>query len=325
MGDLTEPLLPPPSGRDPSSIVPHHHGPITALASAVACVARVFTRWLAPLLPRSWRPLHLPPDARAALAAAREAAVVPFDDSVHGHDELFPALWRACFDDDENAPPPPLPAARPSPRWTDAGWQGPDPATDLRGAGAAALAHLLHLSRAKEHAPLFTRLRHKRRPYVASDEYPFAAAGVNVSYMLASVACLHDPRGGASPVAASGAPRSAPARGYAALLAAAVTDDAALAAAAAAHAPHAGLPAPYRSTAEAHGHRAAVAALAVAGDVYACVFETLDDVWCARRASYMAFGGVSADVEAALRGTLAERPASVGELRARLRARLDVE
>ena len=191
-----------------------------------------------------------------------------------------------------------------------------------RGAGAAALAHLLHLSRAKQHAPLFTRLRHKRRPYVASDEYPFAAAGVNVSYMLATVACLHDPRGGVSPVAATGAPRSAPARGYAALLAAAVTDDAALAAAAAAHAAHAGLPAPYRSVADTHGQRAAVAALSVTGDLYATVFETLDDVWCARRASYMAFGGLAADMGAALRGALAERPASVGVVREGLRARL---
>ena len=198
----------------------------------------------------------------------------------------------------------------------DAGWQGPDPRTDLRGGGAAAIAHVLHLHRV--HPPLFARLRSKARPcaYLASDEYPFAAAGVGVSFAIATAAGLHAAHADApTPAPAEGAPRDAAARGYAALLETVHATDAAAVVAA-----HGGrLPPPYDG-----GRACDAAALALAGSVYAAAFEALDDAWAGRRGGYMRFGGMAADLRAALAGALADRPPSVEALTAGVRRRVGV-
>jgi hypothetical protein len=60
-------------------------------------------------------------------------------------------------------------------RWTDAGFQGPDPAKDFRGGGIYSLLNLLYMA---EHYPqVFHQLMHKTEGVRADFEYPFSVAG----------------------------------------------------------------------------------------------------------------------------------------------------
>lgn len=62
------------------------------------------------------------------------------------------------------------------------GWQGSDPGTDFRGGGFLALENHLYMV---DQAPvLFKSLREKTNPPRSEWEYPFAVAGVNVTFML---------------------------------------------------------------------------------------------------------------------------------------------
>ena len=58
------------------------------------------------------------------------------------------------------------------------GWQGDDPATDLRSAGLMSLRHLLAFGR--DWSEPFQRLLNKQDGTRSTWEYPFAVAGVNV-------------------------------------------------------------------------------------------------------------------------------------------------
>lgn len=60
--------------------------------------------------------------------------------------------------------------------------QGTDPATDFRGAGFLSLE--CHLYMIDHHPALFDALRHKRNGSRSAWEYPFAAAGVNLTFTL---------------------------------------------------------------------------------------------------------------------------------------------
>ena len=183
---------------------------------------------LAPLLPERWRPLRLSESAQRALDALREDAARPFDAASSDHEADLRALWDASFGGDAPPsagggplPPPPYPPGGRSPLWREAGWQGDDPRTDLRGGGRGALTAALHMRR--ERPLLWARLRDKRRggggageegaegrgPWVAPEglEYPFGAAGVNVAFMVSQVAGLHSH--GAGPGAAAAAASSA--------------------------------------------------------------------------------------------------------------------
>ena len=97
------------------------------------------------------------------------------------------------------------------------GWQGTNPATDFRGGGLISLQNLLFMA---AHQPsLFEALMHKTKGDRAQDtplenggrggEYPFAAAGVNVSHMLIEMLNLRD---------ITKIPSSSPAKGFLELL-----------------------------------------------------------------------------------------------------------
>ena len=60
--------------------------------------------------------------------------------------------------------------------------QGSDPATDFRGGGFLALEN--HLYMAHHEPALFAALRWKQRGERSKWEYPFGAAGVNITFML---------------------------------------------------------------------------------------------------------------------------------------------
>ncbi|XP_071675113.1 uncharacterized protein [Lolium perenne] len=67
-------------------------------------------------------------------------------------------------------------------QWKDMGWQGRDPSTDFRGAGFISLENLLFF--AKTFSASFQRLLTKQCGNRAAWEYPFAVAGVNITFMI---------------------------------------------------------------------------------------------------------------------------------------------
>lgn len=103
---------------------------------------------------------------------------VPFDGSLVEHQDALKALWRLAY---PNRQLPPLK----SELWKDMGWQGSDPSTDFRGGGFISLENLIFF--AQEYPESFQRLLHKQDGERAEWEYPFAVAGINISFMLAQM------------------------------------------------------------------------------------------------------------------------------------------
>ncbi|ONK64520.1 uncharacterized protein A4U43_C07F26950 [Asparagus officinalis] len=93
--------------------------------------------------------------------------VLGMDRSVSAQKDALKQLWRLAFPHRE------LPPLK-SELWKEMGWQGPDPSTDF----SILELHLFLLQQS------FQRLLHKQDGKRSEWEYPFAAAGVNVSFML---------------------------------------------------------------------------------------------------------------------------------------------
>ncbi|KAM1638478.1 hypothetical protein ACFX13_008560 [Malus domestica] len=87
-------------------------------------------------------------------------------------------LWRLAYPDKEL---PPLQ----SDLWEQMGWQGSDPSTDFRGGGFISLENLIFFAR--QYPESFQRLLHKQDGTRAEWEYPFAVAGINISFVLAQM------------------------------------------------------------------------------------------------------------------------------------------
>ncbi|XP_073117419.1 uncharacterized protein [Elaeis guineensis] len=85
------------------------------------------------------------------------------------------ALWYATYPDQELH-------GLISDQWKEMGWQGRDPSTDFRGAGFISLENLLFF--AKTFSTSFQRLLKKQGGKRATWEYPFAVAGVNITFMI---------------------------------------------------------------------------------------------------------------------------------------------
>ncbi|OWM89759.1 hypothetical protein CDL15_Pgr024507 [Punica granatum] len=100
---------------------------------------------------------------------------VYFDSSRPDHQEALRALWSAAFPGQELH-------GLVSDQWKDMGWQGRDPSTDFRGAGFISLENLLFF--AKNFTRSFERLLTKQGGKRAAWEYPFAVAGVNITFMI---------------------------------------------------------------------------------------------------------------------------------------------
>nr|XP_010905193.1 ELMO domain-containing protein B isoform X2 [Elaeis guineensis] len=89
--------------------------------------------------------------------------------------EALRALWYATYPDQELH-------GLISDQWKEMGWQGRDPSTDFRGAGFISLENLLFF--AKTFSTSFQRLLKKQGGKRATWEYPFAVAGVNITFMI---------------------------------------------------------------------------------------------------------------------------------------------
>ncbi|KAK8605452.1 hypothetical protein V6N13_102232 [Hibiscus sabdariffa] len=118
---------------------------------------------------------------------------VYFDGSRPDHQEALRALWSATY------PGKDLHGLI-SDQWKEMGWQGRDPSTDFRGAGFISLENLLFFAKTfsairKSHMLLrffilfkpstsFQRLLKKQGGKRSAWEYPFAVAGVNITFMI---------------------------------------------------------------------------------------------------------------------------------------------
>ncbi|CAN7039895.1 hypothetical protein IGI04_005955 [Brassica rapa subsp. trilocularis] len=98
-----------------------------------------------------------------------------FDASRPDHQDALRALWSATYPEKKLE-------ALISDQWKDMGWQGKDPSTDFRGGGFISLENLLFF--AKTFPTSFQRLLKKQGGKRAAWEYPFAVAGVNITFMI---------------------------------------------------------------------------------------------------------------------------------------------
>uniref|UniRef100_A0A175YGC9 ELMO domain-containing protein n=1 Tax=Daucus carota subsp. sativus TaxID=79200 RepID=A0A175YGC9_DAUCS len=132
---------------------------------------------------------------------------VPYDTSLPEHQEALRALWDAAFPEEELHD-------LVSEQWKEMGWQGKDPSTDFRGGGYISLENLLYFAKnfpgqmkgtaiyslAIELLSYFPGKRKCKCSFIiqksfqvllrkqegdrAMWEYPFAVAGVNITFML---------------------------------------------------------------------------------------------------------------------------------------------
>ncbi|XP_024528589.1 ELMO domain-containing protein A-like [Selaginella moellendorffii] len=117
----------------------------------------------------------LTPIQEERLHKLQQRLEVPFDGTRSEHQEALMSLWRFAFPGCELR-------SLVTEKWKEMGWQGSDPSTDFRGGGFVSLENLLFL--AEKYPKSFHRLLHKEGGKRAVWEYPFAVAGINVSFML---------------------------------------------------------------------------------------------------------------------------------------------
>ncbi|XP_059660967.1 uncharacterized protein LOC132307271 isoform X2 [Cornus florida] len=109
------------------------------------------------------------------LQRLQERLQVSFDETCPDHQGALRALWCAAFPDIALK-------GLISEQWKDMGWQGHNPSTDFRGCGFISLENLLFFART--YPASFQRLLFKQGGKRATWEYPFAVAGINISFML---------------------------------------------------------------------------------------------------------------------------------------------
>ncbi|XVF02747.1 hypothetical protein REPUB_Repub04eG0200500 [Reevesia pubescens] len=119
--------------------------------------------------------INLTPQQEERLKRLKQRMKVYFDGSRPDHQEALRALWFATYPGQELH-------GLISDQWKEMGWQGKDPSTDFRGAGFISLENLLFF--AKTFSTSFQRLLKKQGGKRAAWEYPFAVAGVNITFMI---------------------------------------------------------------------------------------------------------------------------------------------
>lgn len=119
--------------------------------------------------------IYFSPLQEDRLEKLQQRLAIPFDGAVLQHQDALKALWRAAF-------PERVMPGLVSPQWKEMGWQGNDPSTDFRGGGFISLENLLFF--AQKFPVAFQRLLHKQKGKRAEWEYPFAVAGLNITFLL---------------------------------------------------------------------------------------------------------------------------------------------
>ncbi|XP_052312045.1 uncharacterized protein LOC7477020 isoform X2 [Populus trichocarpa] len=119
--------------------------------------------------------INLTPQQAKRLKRLKDRMKVYFDASRPEHQDALRALWSATYPDRELS-------GLISDQWKEMGWQGRDPSTDFRGAGFLSLENLVFF--AKTFSISFQHLLRKQGGKRSAWEYPFAVAGVNITFMI---------------------------------------------------------------------------------------------------------------------------------------------
>ncbi|KAI3941571.1 hypothetical protein MKW92_016189 [Papaver armeniacum] len=117
----------------------------------------------------------LTPSQEECLQKLQRRIEVNYNNADPDHQEALKELWNASFPEEELSD-------LVSDQWKEMGWQGKDPATDFRGGGFISLENLLFF--AKMFPKSYQDLLQKQEGNRAMWEYPFAVAGVNITFML---------------------------------------------------------------------------------------------------------------------------------------------
>lgn len=123
----------------------------------------------------------------------RQLSEQSFDWNDPEQQQQLQLIWFVGFPEEE------FPQQLKSNRWKDMGWQSDDPGRDFRGAGAFALRLLSGFAQVCPEE--FLDLMWKRRGERSDWEYPFAAAGVNLAYVLIGLLQLRGNGGRSTPAA----------------------------------------------------------------------------------------------------------------------------
>lgn len=127
--------------------------------------------------------VHLSAVQIERLEQLRAYISVPYDGNNPEHQEGLRKLWKLAF--------PHLPCTvLKTAQWKEMGWQGDDPGTDFRGAGLYGLENLIYLG--DKHPDTFQKLMNKTDGARAEWEYPFAVAGLNITFMLVDLLDVQD-------------------------------------------------------------------------------------------------------------------------------------
>ena len=126
-------------------------------------------------------PLPLTETQKLRLAKLTKRVEVPYDAGNKDHSTQLTTLWRVTFPGREELQPSD-PNSSKNEGWKDMGWQGTDPATDFRSGGVLSLENLLWFA-VNDHET-YERIQKKKTGTRSEWEYPFAAAGVNVTFNL---------------------------------------------------------------------------------------------------------------------------------------------
>ncbi|XP_047323356.1 ELMO domain-containing protein A [Impatiens glandulifera] len=119
--------------------------------------------------------INLTPQKEERMRRLKHRTKVSFDASRVEHQEALRALWFATYPDQDLH-------GLVSDQWKEMGWQGKDPSTDFRGGGFISLENLVFF--AKTFPISFQHVLKKQGGKRATWEYPFAVAGVNITFMI---------------------------------------------------------------------------------------------------------------------------------------------
>ncbi|OEL21191.1 hypothetical protein BAE44_0017791, partial [Dichanthelium oligosanthes] len=136
------------------------------LANIIVGSGSIFGRLFPFSLDSQSNPVYLSPLQEERLNTLRRRLQIPFDGSRIEHQDALRQLWRLAYPTREI---PPLK----SELWKEMGWQGTDPSTDFRFPISSLIIE-------KSFQMLLNKLQGQRSDW----EYPFAVAGINISFML---------------------------------------------------------------------------------------------------------------------------------------------
>ncbi|KAF9625416.1 hypothetical protein IFM89_022401 [Coptis chinensis] len=154
----------------------HHSNSAEVVAGSAAWIGKGLSCVCVQTRESDARPsFDLTPIQEVCLQKLQRRVEVAYDGSNPEHQESLRALWDVSFPEEELH-------GLISEQWKEMGWQGKDPSTDFRGGGFISLENLLFFARTYPES--FEDLLRKREGNRALWEYPFAVAGVNITFML---------------------------------------------------------------------------------------------------------------------------------------------